>query len=199
MAMHKNVALAGLLAAALMGCEEGPNLTIERLPDVSPNLPAVPELPPPPHPINHPDGSYSVYGVRQMIANTAGQEVTITGTIVSVYAPPACDEGEACPLPPAPHVYIADTAGESDQRLTMIVTGYAQNHEEVADARRGGSAYLRRAERQGIVPVPIDFDVGARIKVVGTFDRQGNGFFASNGLVQYQSHETLEAAPESEE
>ena len=86
-----------------MGCGEGAatDLTIERLPDVSPSLPNVPTLPPPPHPVQHPDQSYSIYGVRRRESVTMGTDVAVTGYIVEIYTPPECPEGRTCPTPAA--------------------------------------------------------------------------------------------------
>jgi len=50
----------------LSACGGSPaeDLVIEPLPEVSPSLPNVPVIPPPPYPIQNADGPYSLYGVR---------------------------------------------------------------------------------------------------------------------------------------
>ena len=51
----------------------------------------------------------------------------------------------------------------------------------------------------GMLPVPTDFLIGAKVKVSGRFARiSGTGFNISNGLLEYRGHETLEPAPAAE-
>lgn len=208
--MHRAIRL--LCAAALLptlpaACgEEGQaaasDLTIERLPDVRPNLPEVPTLPPPPHPVQYDDASYSVYGLRHRIRNTMDSDVEVTGYIVEIYQPPECPEGEHCPTPAAPHMWIADTRGETDQGKRLMVVGYAENQaqidEAIEDARRGRTRELTEEERaMGMIPIPTDFHVGNKVKVEGRFTRMsGSGFNSSEGLLEYRNHTTLENVAE---
>src|SRR5262245_39419870 len=92
-------------------CGEQPasDLTIERLGDVTPRVPNVPQLPPPPHEIQYSDSCYSVYGVRRRSGQTMDQDVCVTGYIIEVYLPPECPEGRTCPPPSAPHMWMADS------------------------------------------------------------------------------------------
>ncbi len=96
-------------------------------PQVRPNLPPVPTVPPPAHPITYPDGTYTVYGVRKRVAHTIDTEVKVTGYITWVYTPPTCPEGRTCPPAKMPHCRIADTANETDERKTLVLVGYAEN------------------------------------------------------------------------
>jgi hypothetical protein len=199
-------ALGGLAAATLgalaSGCGEksaAADLKIERLPDVAPSLPSVPTLPPPPHPITYPDQTYSVYGVRKRMHQTEGTDVTVTAYIVAVYQPPACEPNRVCPPARIPHIFVADTPNESDRNKQLIVVGYAENMQQVSEAR---AAYLRgrpltREEGDDRPPIPGDLAVGAKIKVRGRFTRvTGTGFAQSDGVLEYAGHETLEPAPE---
>ncbi len=194
--------ISGLSSWAL-GCGPQPaeDLTIERLPDVQPNLPAVPTLPPPPFPVQYGDSSYSVYGVRHRLANTINTELEVTGYIVEVYVPPECPDEENCPPATAPHMWIADTQEESDATKRLTVVGYAENQtqidEAVEAAERGHP--LEVDPESGMLPIPTDFNVGAKVKVSGRFARiSGTGFNISNGLLEYRGHETLEPAPAAE-
>jgi hypothetical protein len=208
--MARDRAPAGLgLALALAatplwapGCGEksaAADLKIERLPDVTPSLPTVPTLPPPPHPITYPDQTYSVYGVRKRMHQTEGTDVTLTGYVVAVYQPPACPAGRVCPPARIPHIFLADTPNEADRNKQLIVVGYAENMQQVDEAR---AAYLRgrplaREEGDDRPPIPGDLAVGAKIKVRGRFTRvTGTGFAQSDGVLEYNGHETLEPAPE---
>ena len=107
--------VSGLSLVAACGPQAAEDLTITPLADVEPNLPAVPTLVPPPHPVQYPDSSYSIYGVRHRRANTTNTEVDITGWIVGVYVPPECEEEDECPPATAPHMWIADTAEEAPE------------------------------------------------------------------------------------
>lgn len=189
--------LCGSFTVTGCGDDAASNIVVERLDDVRPALPEVPTLPPPPHPIQYPDGSFSVYGLRQRLNNTIDTEVTVTGYIVDIYTPPECPKGERCPTPTAPHMWIADTTGEQDMRKRLAVAGYAENQaqidEAVAEARKG--RYKPPPPESGLLPVPVDLAVGNKVKVTGQFARvSGSGFNISNGLVDYRSHETTETA-----
>jgi hypothetical protein len=196
---------APLLAVPmLVACEGGPapDLVIEPLPEVSPTLPAVPTLPPPPYPIQYPDTSYSVYGVRRREATTMDHDQTITGYIVEIYLPPECPEGRTCPPPAAPHLWIADARDVPADGQRLMLVGYAENQaaidEAIENARRGREQPPE--SESGIIPIPTDFVVGNKVKVTGRFARvSGAGFNNSEGLLEYRSHETLEAVTPPEE
>lgn len=187
---------SALGACVLFSCEDKPanDLKIEKLPVVSPSLPAVPTIPPPPFPITYQDNTYSVYGVRRKSAVAEkATDVQVTGFIVNIYQPEECKKGQACPRILMPHIWIADTAGETDPTKRMLVTGYAQNQKEIDDAKAGrGEA---PPAETGIAPVPTDFAVGNKIKLKGKFTRlSSTGFNDSHGLMEYSGHETLSAA-----
>ena len=192
------------LGGALLGCDTAQpaaDLTIERLPDVNPNLPAVPTLPPPPHPIQYPDQSYSVYGVRKRMHQTMDTEVTISAYIVAMYTPPVCPEDRICPPARLPHVFLADAKDEADPYKRLTVVGYAENQTQLDEAIAGlASGHpVAREEGDDRPPVPGDFAVGAKIKIRGRFTRvTGTGFSQSDGVLEYNGHETLEPAPAAE-
>lgn len=200
------VALA--VVAALVGCgEEGTDLQVERLPEVEPNLPPVPTLPPPPHPTQYDDSSYSIYGARARLQNTLDSELSVTGYIVDIYQPPECDPREPDCRVAAPHMWIADTRiaeGEvRDKRdVQMMVVGYAENQEQIDEAvelaERG--RYEPPDPESGLLPIPTDFHVGNKVKVTGQFMRvSSSGFNNSEGLLEYRGHETIENVAEEEE
>jgi hypothetical protein len=202
-------ALLGL--GLVQGCDKAAEakVQVEKLPEVKPSLPAVPTLPPPPHPTQYADQSYSVYGLRRAIRKTIDQDVAVTGYIAKVYVPPECPPKTKCPLPPAPHIWVADTANETDDLKLLIVAGYAENQKAIDDAikeaKKGKKkdAKTEKAEKEkeeaGLLPIPIDFFAGAKIKVKGRFAFiSGSGFQSSEGVLNYNGHETLEPAPEAE-
>jgi len=189
------------LTAPMFACSDGAsasNLQVERLPDVRPNLPPVPTLPPPPYPVQYPDQSYSVYGVRKRIRNTMDTEVTLTGYIVEIYQAPECPEGHTCPPPRVPHLWMADAPNETDAAKRITLVGYAENQQQIDDAiaHRGQPQHSTDAEQAGILPIPTDFGIGAKIKVHAQFTRvSGTGFSESEGVLEYRGHETLQPAP----
>jgi hypothetical protein len=194
------------------GCEQtaaaqaaAAKVTVEKLPDVKPTLPPVPTLPPPPFPIQYSDQSYSVYGLRRAIRKTINNEVTVTGYIAKVFIPPVCPpEGtpakEAkemkCPLPPAPHIWVADTKQEQDNAKMVLVGGYAENQKAIDEAILEAMKPKKKAappEDTGLIPVPTDLNLGAKIKLKGRFTyMSGAGFQSSEGVVDYLGHEVLE-------
>jgi hypothetical protein len=194
----------GAEALLLSACGPTPasDLTIERLPDVTANVPNVPTLPPPPYPVNWPDSSYSVYGVRRRESVTMDSDVVVTGYIVEVYTPPVCEEGRTCPTPAAPHMWIADARGVSDPHQRLLVVGYADNQLALDEARELASRgrYEPPDPETGLRPIPTDFDVGAKVRVSGRFARiSGSGFNVSEGLLEWNTHETLEPVTPPEE
>lgn len=198
------IAVVALAVLAACGEQAASDLTIERLPDVNPSLPSVPTLPPPPHEVQYSDGCFSVYGVRRRGGTTMDTDVCVTGYIVGIYVPPECPEGRTCDPPAAPHLWVADTrdAGEDDDRL--MLAGYAENQTQIDEAvelASRGRYEPPDAEQiaAGILPIPVDFAVGAKIKMQGRFARMSAmGFNVSNGLLDYRSHEILEPPPGTE-
>jgi hypothetical protein len=188
----------GLLGALLAGCDEEAqaSVKVERLPDVSPQLPDVPQLPPPPHPIKYPDSSYSVFGLRKKMSSAIDNEVEVTGYIVEIYQPPECPKGQKC-VAKAPHMFVADVKGEADAQKRLMVVGYAENQIELEEAislaARG--KYEAPDPETGLIPIPTDFEAGNKVKVKGMFTHvSGSGFMSADGVLDYRGHETLEKA-----
>ena len=190
--------VTGLIFAAVLlstGCEgvtsaSEPEAEAEKLPEIVPNLPEVPTLPPPPFPTTYEDDSYSVYGLRSRLSKVLDTDLAVTGYIVDIYEPPACKKKkkDECPKAAAPHMFVADTADQGDRAEQLIIVGYADNQEQLARARRG----RKTTTIAGGVVVPRDLKVGNKVRVKGHFTLiSSGGFNTSNGLVEYASHETL--------
>lgn len=186
----------------MMGCEQtaAAKVPVEKLPDVKPSLPPVPAIPPPPFPVQYSDQSYSVYGLRRAIRRTINNEVNITAYIAKVYVPPECPPKEKCPLPPAPHLWLADSKTETDPAKMLLVGGYADNQKALDDALKDAKKGKKAApppEDTGLVPVPTDLWQGAKVKLKGRFTyMSGAGFQSSEGVVDWGGHETLEPGVE---
>lgn len=208
-------AVAALVVSVGCSPESKLNVTIEEGANAPhPNIPEVPTLPAPPQPVQHPDGVYTVWGVRHVSARNWGHNMRVRGYIVSVYEPMVpgtnpprrCVERDRC-LEEKPHVFIADTPDEQDHSRWMQVTGYANYQAELDEARRAAAharpsaapsagasaAPSAAAEQRG---TPVDFDRGAKVIISGALRRRaGNGQADSAGLLEYQSHVTETPAP----
>lgn len=203
---RSRLALVLVALALLAGCGEqaASDLTIERLPDVNPSLPSVPTLPPPPHEVQYSDGCFSIYGVRRRGGTTMDTDVCVTGYIVEIYLPPECPEGRTCDPPAAPHLWVADTRTPAEDDDRLMLAGYAENQTQIDEAVEQASRgrYTPPDAEQiaaGILPIPVDFAVGAKIKMQGRFTRMSAmGFNVSNGLLDYRSHEIVEPPPGTE-
>lgn len=194
---HGIVGLAAvcITGVASLGCDQmKSDLVVERLPDVKASVPEPPTLPPPPHPIQYNDKTYSVYGVRKKIRATLDKEVEVTAYIVNVYTAPECPKRETCPRPLAPHMYVADTPGETNEGKWLMVVGYAENQEQITAATKAAArgAYKPPDPESGQLPIPTDFVVGNTVKLKGKFSRlSGAGFNNSEGLLEYKGHTTV--------
>lgn len=191
------LSVTGAMGLAACGEQAASDLTIERLPDVNPSLPDVPTLPPPPHEVQYADESYSVYGVRRRGGTTMDTDLAVTGYIVEIYEPPECPEGQTCDPPAAPHLWIADTRGEEEDQKRLMVAGYAENQAQIDEAIELAerNRYEPPDPESGILPIPVDFRVGTKVKIDGRFTRvSGAGFNVSTGMLDYRGHEILEPA-----
>ena len=168
--------LVALALAGILSCGQSKHASgIEELPVPEPDLPEVPKLPVSPHPITYADGSFSLYGLRRQMDRHIGDPVAVTAFIVGHYVPPKCT-GKDCAKPAKPHLWLADNAGEADSNKRLTVVGYAEYNDE--------------ARRRGLGALPE----GQRVRVQGTFTQvSASGFNASNGLIEYRSHESISA------
>jgi len=187
--------LAALLLSAACDTASGSSVEVEKLPDIKPNLPAVPTLPPPPFPIQYPDSSYSLFGLRKRIKNTMDTDVDLTGYVVETYTPPECPTGKQCPQARAPHVYLADSKGENDPAKRILLVGYAENQAAIDEAiiQKKKGKYKPPPADSGLLPIPTDLFPDAKVKVKAHFARvSGSGFAQSDGLLDYRAHTTVE-------
>jgi hypothetical protein len=182
----------------LSACEQAAaaKVPVEKLPDVKPSLPPVPTIPPPKQPVQYSDQSYSVEGLRKVKNRTLNSEVNVTAYIAKVFTPPECPPNTKCPLPSAPHIWLADSKGETDSTKLLLVAGYAENQksidEAMKDAKRGKKAAVP-PEDTGLIPIPVDLFQDAKIKIKGRFSfMSGAGFSSSAGVLDYLGHEILE-------
>lgn len=196
---------AGLVYPAVLGCltlsgsackgRLSANANVEKLPEVRPNLPDVPKLPPPEFDITYPDGSYSVHGLRKRLRQTMDKPVDVTATVVEVYEPPQCAKGAECDKAKMPHIWVADKAGERDAVKRLLIVGYAERHDEVATALARGKALRQQAKQGAVEGIGGDFVIGDKVLLKGTFTRiSAHGFNSSEGLLDYNGHRLVQAA-----
>lgn len=187
--------LAAVLLSAACDASSGASVEVEKLPDIKPNLPAVPTLPPPPYPIQYSDSSYSLFGLRKRIKTTMDTDVDMTGYVVETYAPPECPEGKTCPQARAPHVYVADSKTETDPTKRVLLVGYAENQKAIDETmiEKKKGKYKPPDPESGMLEIPTDLFPGAKVKVKAHFARvSGSGFAQSDGLLDYRGHTTIE-------
>ncbi len=199
------VALTILSVFTLTACEEEGATTVvaEDMPEIRPNLPPIPTVPPPRHKIQYPDATWSVYGLRKRLRQNINEEVRIKAFIVKIFVPEPCPEGRTCPPPPMPHLWLGDDVDESSDRRLLRVVGYAQSQLEMDQAREDAAKNRNptpEEEAAGLPPIIYDWQQGQRYIVKGRFTRSsGTGFASSEGLLEYQEHSCLDCPPPEED
>jgi hypothetical protein len=197
------LALLSAVAIAMfcIGCSEedvnARGVMMEKVDAYKPNLPPVPTIPKPSAPETYPDGSYSVYGLRKQIVKTVETQVTITAYIAQIYQKPVCEEGKAC-FTLMPHLFLADEKGETIEKRLLRVVGYAKSFKEMEDQKEKDGKGIKDELPEGVYLPPViwDWREGHKYKITGRFTRQsGEGFMATDGLIEYEKHECLDCPP----
>jgi hypothetical protein len=123
------------LSASSFACDKGEQKEKKPDEDVASESAIKVELPPSPNfeegkvDEKYPDGSWSIYGLRQEIdenikAGEAGTEIEVKGYVQEIYTAPECEE-EPCPPGKQPHLWITDNAEEGGKKRAMMVVSYA--------------------------------------------------------------------------
>jgi len=196
------VVIAGLFTVACQDRDEVSAPAPTEIGSFTPNLPAVPNVPPPRHPITYPDGTYSVYGARKRIDQLINTDIKLTAYVAKQYEPPECPEGRTCPPPAMPHLWLADEAEETDPIKMLTVVGYANSQLEMEEAKEDHEAGKVKELPEGVYlpPVVFDWETGHKYEVKGTFTRiSGAGFLRTEGLLDYAEHKCLDCPEEEEE
>jgi hypothetical protein len=189
---------------SLSACgEQSAAVVAEDLPEIRPNLPAVPSVPPPRHKIQYDDGTWSVYGLRKRLRQNINEEVRVKAFVVKVFTPEPCPEGRTCPPASMPHLWLGDDQDETSERKLLRLVGYAQSQQEMDTARENaekGRDTSAEEAAAGLPPVIFDWQQGKQYVVKGRFTRSsGTGFAYSEGLLEYMEHTCLDCPPEEEE
>lgn len=116
------VLASSLTVLVLAACEthRAPVVVEEDLPEIRPNLPPVPNVPPPRHKIQYPDGTWSVYGLRKRVEQNIGEEVRIKAYIVKIFEPQPCPEDRTCPPSPMPHLWMFSKHFPDGPAITFV-------------------------------------------------------------------------------
>jgi hypothetical protein len=195
------VSLVSMLLAS-SACETRAPVVVERdLPEIRPNLPAIPNVPPPRHPIQYDDGTWSVYGLRKRIDQVMEEEVRVKAFVVKLYEPVECPEGRTCPPPPMPHLWLGDDSDETKERRLVRLVGYANSQDDIIKAREDFEKGVQPDEEALAAGIKTiwDWQVGKRYIIKGRFARSsGTGFMYSEGLLEYMDHECLDCPPPEE-
>jgi len=173
----------------------------EKPPDFQPNLPTVPTITIPNVPINYPDGSYSVYGLRKKKKETMRQRVKVKGIVVEIYQKPVCPEGKTCPPAKMPHLWIADTMGETNPKYRLAVVGYAEGFQQMEKCKEDALKGIVQEIPEGVELPPCvwDFELGHQYMIDGWFTMiSSHGFQDSDGLLEYKDHKCLDCPPPEE-
>ncbi len=179
------LALPLLLAAS--GCEQeqaAADLEEKKeaaAPKIQVQLPAAPDFDEGKVDEQYADGSFSIYGLRTDIDGNvkkgdAGTEVMVKGYIQEIYVAPECPEGEICPPPKQPHVWITDKADQLGKKRAMMVVNYRFSIPEW-DAKRW-------KEQPDVI-----MEKGKQYTFKGKFKRfSDTGFAFDRGLLEFVAY-----------
>lgn len=173
----------------------------EKPPDFTPNLPSIPTITIPNVPVNFPDGSYSIFGLRKKQKETLRQRVRVTGYVVQIYQKPHCVEGKTCPPAKMPHLWLADTMGETNPKYRLTLVGYAEGFQQMAKCKEDAEKGVVQEIPEGVELPPCvwDFEIGRQYLIDGWYTIiSSHGFQDSDGLMEYKDHKCLNC-PTSEE
>lgn len=160
------VALAALPLAILLGAGSASLAQEESggqaLPPIKIQLPPPPSFAEPNIPLQYPDGTMSIYGLRKHLDKYLGQQVKVKAYLLEIYQCPVCPKKATCKACDQPHFFMTDEPnGRKDKGLM------------VADYRMPKSKDPK-------------VTVGKQYVVEGTFARNTSGGFASSdGLLGF--------------
>jgi len=140
----------------------GPETEATALPPIKVDLPPAPNFAASDVPVKHPDGFYTVHGLRKTRAETLGKDVKVRGFLLEVYQCPVCPKGQTCKLCDQPHFFLGDKADTKKEKALMVVD------------------YLMPKQK------PPALTVGKAYDIEGTFQiNSPTGFGSSDGLLVF--------------
>jgi hypothetical protein len=149
-----------LLGGPALAGDEG-----QPMPKIKVDLPPSPEFKQSDVPEKHPDGTWSVHGLRRKLEKNLEQDVEVKGYLVAAYVCPPeranCKKGQVCKPCDQPHFFVGDKKDTKKER-SMLVANYP------------------------IKPKPPKLpEIGTELVVKGKFKREAGGFAASDGLLDH--------------
>jgi hypothetical protein len=168
--MMKTLGLAMLCLVGAAGCQQstasgasmGPETEATALPPIKVDLPPAPNFAASDVPVKHPDGFYTVHGLRKTRTETLGKDVKVRGFLLEVYQCPVCPKGQTCKLCDQPHFFLGDKADTKKEKALMVVD------------------YLMPKQK------PPALTVGKAYDIEGTFQiNSPTGFGSSDGLLVF--------------
>jgi hypothetical protein len=173
--MNRTALLCAALGAALSlgsGCQQssasgaslGPEPEATSLPPIKVDLPPPPSFAASDVPPKHPDGAYTVRGLRNIKtrAELLNKEVKVRAYLLEVYQCPVCPKGQTCKLCDQPHFFIGDKPDTKKEKALMVVD------------------YLSPKQKPPILTVGKPYDIE------GTFSiNSPTGFGSSDGLLVF--------------
>lgn len=159
--------------------DEAPDSNIEV------KLPASPDFAEGSAPEKWEDGAWSIWGLRrdidkQVKDGESGTELEVKGWVQEVYVPPECPEGETCPPPKQPHMWITDHQDAKGKKRAMMVVNYRFTIPEW-DAKRW-------KDEPDVV-----FQEGKRYTIKGKFKQfSDTGFAYDRGLLEFVAYKPLD-------
>lgn len=197
------VAVLGMIALTACGDSgEGAVVVAQDMPEIRPNLPQVPQVPPPRFKLQYDNGTWSVYGLRKRIRQNINEEVRVKGFVVKIYTPDPCPEDRTCPPATMPHLWLGDAMDVTSERQLLRLVGYANSQIEMDQAREEAEKGQQRSpeELAALPPIVYDWQQGKQYVVKGRFSRfAGTGFGEEIGLLEYIEHECLDCPPPEDE
>jgi hypothetical protein len=131
---YARLLLSTTLCFGLIACDKGEQPAAnETKEDDAPQIKV--QLPPPPDfdegksPEQWDDGAFSIYGLRRELDQNVedgekGKDIIVKGYVQEIYVPEECPDGEVCPPPKQPHVWITDKPDEMGKKRAMMVVNY---------------------------------------------------------------------------
>lgn len=134
----------------------------QALPPIKIQLPPPPSFAEPNIPLQYPDGSVSIYGMRKHLNKHLNQQVKVKAYLLEMYQCPVCPKKQTCKPCDQPHFFMTDEPNGRKDKALMV-----------ADYR------MPKAKDPKLT-------VGKQYIVDGNFARNtSGGFAASDGLLAF--------------
>lgn len=125
------LALGAVLALGLLGCNNSAGSLLGEpeataLPPIKVDLPPPPSFAEPNIPLQYPDGTVSIYGMRKQLKKYLGQSVKVKAYLLEVYQCPVCPKKQTCKPCDQPHFFLSDEPNGKKEKALMVTDYRAQ-------------------------------------------------------------------------